>query len=389
MQRRNFIQISSAGIISFLFGKFNLPAFAQAAQAQNNKKILVMIELKGGNDGLNTVIPFSDDNYYKLRPGIGINRDSVLKLSDSLGLNPAMTSMMKIWQQKDLAIILGVGYPEPNRSHFRSIEIWETASNSQETLQDGWIARSFEKISKVKKQIDGIIIGQGDEGPLSGVKMNNLVMTDPQQFIKDAKKFKAMIAQTDNDALEHVLKVESEIYKSADIIEKQLKLKKENLAKFPETNIGKQFRSASEIILDDIPVSVIKLEHGSFDTHTNQRAKQDKLLKDFSDALLAFKESMVKANMWNNVLVITYSEFGRRAAQNGSGGTDHGTAAPHFITGGKVKGGFYGKQPELDDLVQGDLKFKVDYRNIYSSIAKNWWGSSVDFLVKYPPIDFL
>ncbi|RYZ67499.1 MAG: DUF1501 domain-containing protein, partial [Proteobacteria bacterium] len=159
---------------------------------------------------------------------------------------------------------------------------------------------------------------------------------------------------------------EESLYKSADVIEKQLKLKKENSAKFPETNIGKQFKSASDIILDDIPVSVIKLEHGSFDTHTNQRAKQDKLLKDFSDALLAFKESMVKANMWNNVLVITYSEFGRRAAQNGSGGTDHGTAAPHFITGGKVKGGFYGKQPELDDLVQGDLKFKVDYRNIYS-----------------------
>lgn len=383
MQRRSFLKLSSMVLIGLSFGKFNLPALAQ-----DSDKILILVEFKGGNDGLNTVIPFSDDNYYKLRPGISINRDSVLRLSDSLGLNPAMDNLMKIWNEKDLAIVLGVGYPDPNRSHFRSIEIWETASNSQEVLQDGWISRVFDQSSKIKKQIDGVIIGQGDEGPLSGSKMNNLVMTDPEQFIKDAKRFKSIISNTDNLSLKHILRVESEIYKSVDVIEKKLKAKKETNIKFPQTNIGKQFQSASNIIANDIPLSVIKLEHGSFDTHTNQRNNQDRLLKDFSDALYAFKQSMISLNMWNKVIVATYSEFGRRAAQNGSGGTDHGTAAPHFITGGQIKGGFYGSQPSLDDLSNGDLKFKIDYRSIYSSIVKNWWGSSVDFLVKYPTIDF-
>lgn len=385
MQRRDFLKISSAGILSLCFGKFSLPV--QAATDSNN--ILVLVELKGGNDGLNTVIPFTDDNYYKLRPNIGISRDSVLKLSESLGLNPAMNSLMDIWKDKEMAVVLGVGYPDPNRSHFRSIEIWETGSDSQEVLQDGWISRAFTSTNINKKDIDSIIIGQGDEGPLSGIKMNNLVMTNPEQFVKDAKRFKSIIAKTDNSSLEHVLKVESEIYKSSDIIEKSLKNKKENGVSFPQTNIGKQFKSASDVIIDNIPVAVIKLEHGSFDTHTNQRANQDRLLKDLSDALAAFRTSMKKSGMWNNILVVTYSEFGRRAAQNGSNGTDHGTAAPHFVLGGKVKGGFYGKQPSLDDLTQGDLKYSVDYRSMYSSIVKNWWNTSVDFLVKYPPISFI
>ncbi len=384
MQRRSFLKLGGVSLFGLSFGKLNLPAFAQ-----DNNKILVLVEFKGGNDGLNTVIPFSDTNYYKLRPSIAVNQDSVLRLSDSLGLNPAMNNLMKIWDEKDLGIVLGVGYPEPNRSHFRSIEIWETASNSTEILQDGWISRVFDKSNKLKKDIDGIIIGQGDEGPLSGLKMNNLVMTSPEQFLKDSKRFKSVINETENNSLEHVLRVQSEIYKSASIIEKQLKNKLENNVTFPQTNIGKQFQYVANIINDNIPVSVIKLEHGSFDTHTNQRANQDKLLKDFSDSLYSFKQSMIKANKWNNVLVVTYSEFGRRASQNGSNGTDHGTAAPHFITGGQVKGGFYGSQPDLSDLNNGDLKFKVDYRSIYSSITKKWWSNSVDFLVKYPTIDFL
>ncbi|MBC7474315.1 MAG: DUF1501 domain-containing protein [Candidatus Sericytochromatia bacterium] len=153
--------------------------------------------------------------------------------------------------------------------------------------------------------------------------------------------------------------------------------------------MGKQFESASRIIASEIPVNVIKLEHGSFDTHSNQRNTQDRLLKDLSESIASFRSSMIDIGRWNDVLIMTYSEFGRRVGQNGSNGTDHGTAAPHFVTGGKVRGGLYGKQPDLNDLDYGDLKFHVDYRSMYSTVAKNWWNTSTDFLVKYPTINFL
>lgn len=383
MKRRQFLKIGATGLLSLGFGRFNFPVYA------SNNNILILVELKGGNDGLNTVIPFTDENYYKLRPNLSINSDSVLRLSDNLGLNPIMNNLIKLWQEKELAIILGVGYPEPNRSHFRSIEIWETASNSQEFLYDGWISRVFSQSKKIRKEIDGIILGQSDEGSLSGINMNNLIMSSPEQFLKDSKNFKSRMTKTDNPSLEHVLKVEGEIFKSSNIIEKKLKSKKYNNSNFPKTNIGKQFNTASDIIIDNIPVSVIKIEHGSFDTHINQRATQDKLLNELSDAIYSFRESMKENGYWNNIIVMTYSEFGRRVSENGSNGTDHGTSAPHFVMGGKVRGGFYGKQPHLDDLTQGDLKHFIDYRSIYSSIVKNWWNTSVDFLVKYPTIDFI
>lgn len=384
MQRREFLKISSSSFMSLFMTKFSLPLYAQEI---NN--ILILVELKGGNDGLNTIIPYNNQIYYDLRPNISINKDSVLRLSNELGFNPVMSNLMKIWKDKELAIIQGLGYPKPNRSHFRSIEIWETASNSQELLQDGWIARAFSKSKNIKKEIAGIIIGQGDEGPLSGTNMNNLVMNTPEQFLKDAKNFKSVIANTNNPSLSHILKVESEIYKSSYIIEEGFKNKIKHSIDFPNTIIAKQFKIAADIIINNIPVSVIKLEHGSFDTHTNQRANQDRLLRELSDALYYFRENMKSFYKWNNVIIMTYSEFGRRVSENASRGTDHGAATPHFVLGGKVKGGFYGKNPDLDNLEDGDLKFSIDYRSMYSTISKKWWNISPDFLLKYPPIDFI
>ncbi len=386
MERRNFLKFSTVSIFGLLTAKINLPAFANGI---SKNRILVLVELKGGNDGLNTVIPYSDDNYYKLRPQIAIPKTDILRISDDLGLNPSMSSLKKLWDYNELGIVLGVGYPNPNRSHFRSIEIWETASDSQEVLHDGWISRSFSKSNLLRKQIDGIVMGQGDEGPLSGGNMNNLVMNNPEQFIKDAKKFKSMASKTDNQALEHILRVETELYNSTDIIEKKLASMPNMKSSFQQTNIGKQFESAARIIASEIPVNVIKLEHGSFDTHSNQRNTQDRLLKDLSESIASFRSAMIDIGRWNDVLIMTYSEFGRRVGQNGSNGTDHGTAAPHFVTGGKVRGGFYGKQPDLNDLDHGDLKFHVDYRSMYSTVAKNWWNTSTDFLVKYPTLNFL
>jgi uncharacterized protein (DUF1501 family) len=386
MERRSFLKIAGLGSISL----FSPNILALPALGATSNRTLIIIELKGGNDGLNTVIPYTDKNYYSLRPDISVSADSVLRLSDNTGLNPALEPLMKIWQDKQLAIVSGVGYPQPNRSHFRSIEIWETASDSEEVLNNGWLSRLFSAAKNMPKHdIDGIIIGQGNEGPLSGINMRNLVMENPEKFVQQALKIKKLAETSSNKSLAHILQVESNLSQFAGLIEKDLAQAPPLKTVFPETNIGKQFATAAKLIAGKIPMSVIKLTHGSFDTHSNQRNQQDRLLKELATSLSAFRAAMVETGRWNDTLLLTYSEFGRRAGQNGSKGTDHGTAAPHFILGGKVKGGLYGRQPALDDLVEGDLKFFVDYRSLYSTVVKSWWNTAADFLVKYPTINCL
>lgn len=384
MERRDFIKFSGLSFLS-LYSKDFFINKAFSEEKKNN--YLILIELKGGNDGLNTVIPYSNETYYKLRPEISIPRDNLIKISENLALNPSMQELYKIWEKKELAIITGVGYPNPNRSHFRSIEIWETASDSNKILNDGWISRVFQKI-KDKNKIDGLILGGKDFGALSGKNMKNLIIENTDQFMKQAGKIKKISQKTSNKSLAHILKVENEVYSSYEILDEYLEYVPEVKTVFPKTNIGNQALTAFKMISAKLPVSIIKLELGSFDTHINQRGNQDRLLKELSDAIEILKKSLVELNMWNNTTIMTYSEFGRRVAQNGSRGTDHGTASVHFVLGGKIKGGIYGTYPSLDDLIQGDLKYNIDYRSIYSSISKNLWNVSPDFLVKYPTIDF-
>lgn len=384
MQRREFLKL--LGLSSSLLlsnSLLTLPIFAK-----NSNKTLILIELRGGNDALNTVVPFTSEYYYDLRPTLSIPRNKVLKLSNNLGLNPNMEGLMKIWEQGNLAIINGVGYSKPNRSHFRSIEIWETASDSDEYLYDGWLAEVFKKSKELQThQISSIITAQGDEGPLRGSEMKNLFIENIEQFIKQAKSLKKLSSTTNNKALEHILNVEAEVFEASKEIEKKLTEKYKFNTQFPKTSLGKQFTIASNLISTDLAIPVMKLSLTGFDTHVNQRETHDKLLKELSEGLYSFYLAMKEINKWQEVLIVTYSEFGRRVAQNGNKGTDHGTASSHFVLGGSVKGSFYGKYPDLDDLVEGDLKYNVDYRSIYSTINKKWFNSN--FLANYEKLNFI
>ncbi|MFN8674175.1 MAG: DUF1501 domain-containing protein [Candidatus Sericytochromatia bacterium] len=384
MKRRDFIKLTSLSILPIFNNNKLYNLISNTTLNKNN--YLILIELKGGNDGINTVIPYNDNSYYNLRPDISINRDKILKISEELGFNPNMESIYELWKTKELAIICGVGYPNPNRSHFRSIEIWETASNSQTVLDDGWIAQAFKKY-KERKKIDGLVLGGSDFGSLIGKNMKNLIIENTEQFIKEARKVKKVPIKTNNEALKHILQVENQIYDSYEILEEYLDYVPEIKTSFPQSNLGNQSLTAFKIISSKVPVSVIKLELTGFDTHINQLNNHGKLLKDLSDSILALKKALSEVNMWNNTTIMTYSEFGRRAYQNGNNGTDHGTASVHFITGGQIKGGVYGKYPSLDDLLQGDLKYNIDYRSLYSTISKKLWNISPDFLVKYPTLD--
>ena len=388
MKRREFLKIAAG---AFLW-QLNPWLSSSAAAAENpSKRILVLIELKGGNDGLNTLVPYSDQRYYQLRSDLAVKRDVVLPLSENLGLNPRLEALMDAWKQKELAVVAGVGYPQPNRSHFRSIEIWETGSSSNQYLQTGWLARILPQIPTPERTIaDGVAIG-GDAGPLAGGDLRLAVMRNFEQFFRQARRIQQVKAGSRNPALKHLLEVQNDVYRSARALDEKMKAQRKPNWTFPKTPIGRNLQTAARLIAADTAIAVVKVSHGGFDTHANQRNLHDRLLQQLADAMMAFRHAMQQAGRWDQVLVMTYSEFGRRPAGNGSRGTDHGTAAPHIILGGKVRGGLYGQQPSLQDLENDDLKFSVDYRSLYTTIERKWWGLKTDFLDggPYPTLGFL
>jgi uncharacterized protein (DUF1501 family) len=334
-------------------------------------KLLILIELKGANDGLNTVIPFANPLYAQLRPRLAIARDQVLQLSEHEGLHPSLQPLMPLWQNKELAIVQGLGYPNANLSHFRSIEIWDTASKSDEYLDAGWLARVFAETPAPRQfAADGVVVGSNDMGPLSGLSVRTIALADTAQFLRNAK-----LAQpgTDNRnaALKHILSVENEIVHAANKLNANRIFKTE----FPRNAFGNQIRTAAQLVASNAGMATIRLTLSGFDTHAGQLAAQANLLKDLAEGISSLKAALTELNRWDSTLVMTYAEFGRRPKENQSGGTDHGTANAHFVTGGKVVGGIYGQAPQLDRLDgNGNLPFAVDFRSMYATVIDKWWG---------------
>ena len=386
MQRRDFLKLT--GLTPLLLA---VPEVYAQVAAVHWERVLVLVELRGGNDGLNTVVPYQDEQYYRLRPQLAVPRQSVVQLSEQLGFNPALEPLMPVWHAGELAIVLGVGYPNPNRSHFRSIEIWDTASNSDEVLQEGWVARLFARQKPPTSfAADGIVLGL-DPGPLSGPNLRTITMRQPQQFLEHASQVQPTAARPSNRALAHILAVQNELAHAATLLQDKLAGGPEPDSAFPSTPLGRQLQAVARLLMSRTPVAVLKVSHGSFDTHSNQRNTHDRLLRELAEALVAFRQAMQTANLWQHVAVMTYAEFGRRAAENGSAGTDHGTAAPHFMLGGRVRGGLYGQQPSLTNLADGDVHHAVDYRSLYVTVARRWWGITGDFLQgrNFPVLDCL
>lgn len=383
MQRSHFLKLGLLAGVGCCLELYLPGLWAAPGQRQ-----LVLLELSGGNDGLNTVVPFADPSYYQLRPQLALERNQLLQLTPSLGLHPALKALWPLWQRQQLAIVLGVGYPQPNRSHFRSIEIWETASDSQSYLQQGWLGRLLPQLQLSGSSADGVVLGKADAGPLEGSRF--VVVNNPQDFVRQAQRLKAAQQLTRNQALQHILNVEQQILAAAQDFQLQGQQAPRG-ATFPATALGRQLATVAALVQQGVRVPVFKLAHGSFDTHSRQRPQHERLLRELAEALAAFQQALQSTGHWQQVLLMTYSEFGRRAAENASGGTDHGTAAPQLIVGGAVKGGLYGQQPGLQALVNQDLGFTVDYRSLYTTLARKWWGSSARFLAAgdFPSLGFL
>ncbi len=357
--RRGLLKVSALGSLSFA-----LPAQAAAARG----RVVVLLELSGGNDGLNTVVPYRDAAYQRARPRLAIPVDQVLRLNEHLGLAPSLEPLMSAWQEKDLAVALGVGYPRPNRSHFRGIEIWNQGSLRP---GPGWVGQ----VLKPEAAVDALVLG-GDAGPVDVPELATILLQRPREFLQQAEQVGEGEGAASNPALAHILKTQRRIHRASEAIRKAVMRAPRPQGDFGKSPIGRQLQQAARVLNTDLPVKVIKLKHGGFDTHANQQGKHARLLQQLGQGLAGFRASLKASGQWDRVLLMTYGEFGRRVGQNASGGTDHGTAAPHFLMGGRVKGGLYGAQPSLTDLQGGDLKHSLDFRRLYATAAR-FWGADL------------
>jgi uncharacterized protein (DUF1501 family) len=387
IKRKEFLQIGSLATASFMLPKF-LKAFERPMMVPPGNKVIVVIQFSGGNDGLNTVIPVQNDIYYRARPRLGILKDKALPLTGDAGLNPALEAFKGLYDNGDLAILNSVGYPNPDRSHFRSMDIWHSASNSNEYANTGWIGRYLD--AQCPPVPDGTFRrGKGCDKPTQAVEIddilslalkgeinNGLAFKDPRKLysISNEKYFKDINAdhRAGDETADYLYKTMSETLSSADYIFQQSKLHPTAEA-YPGTTLGKDLKIIASLILSDINTRVYYVSLGSFDTHVNQENQQKRLFTELNDAVKAFTTDLKKNNRFEDVLMMTFSEFGRRVTQNASGGTDHGTANNmFFISGGLKEKGLLNAMPDLSDLNDGDLKHKVDFKDVYATVLNKW-----------------
>lgn len=380
MDRREFLGTVGAATLAAL-----APRLALAAESYRN--LLVLVELKGGNDGLNTVVPYADRDYYALRPRLAIPSDQVLRLDQASGLHPALAPLVPVWEARELALVQSVGYPNANLSHFRSIEIWDTASKSNQYLSDGWLARAFARAPAPQSfAADAVVVGGAELGPFAG-GARTIALTNPDQFLRQAR-LAAPGGRSANPALNHILKVERDIAQAASRLNTGHAFRTD----FPRSGFGNAVRTAAQVIAAPAGVAALKLSLNGFDTHSNQPGVHERLLKDLAEGLVALRSALLELNRWNSTMVMTYAEFGRRPRENQSGGTDHGTANVQFVVGGRVKGGLYGLPPALGRLDgNGNLPFAVDFRDLYATVLERWWGVDAGAALggRFQPVDLL
>jgi uncharacterized protein (DUF1501 family) len=362
--RRRFLRLAAA--LPFC----GTAAFARAALASGTRRLLVLVELKGGNDGLNTVVPFDDPLYARLRPRLAIPREQVVQLTERTGLHPSLALLEPLWDARELAIVQGIGYPQPNLSHFRSIEIWDTGSASDAYLDSGWLARAFARSpSPPDFAADGVVVGAGGMGPLAGPGVRALALASPEQFLRNARLARGE-GESRNPALAHILRVERDIVLSA----QRLHAGRSFAEGFPAGPFGTAIGSAAQLAANEAGIAVVRISLNGFDTHANQPPVQANLLRQLAEGLLALRSALREIGRWDSTVVATYAEFGRRPRENQSNGTDHGTASAHLVLGGKVRGGLHGAPPQLDRLDgNGNLPFAVDFRAYYATFLRRWW----------------
>lgn len=370
MNRKNFIQLSASLTGGFLL----LPKFLTAKGLwkanldETNDSVLVFIQLNGGNDGLNTFIPFDNPLYYENRPQIGIVKDQIVQPNNGMGFHPALKDFGKIAEEGNLTVIQNVGYPNPNRSHFRSQEIWQTASESNQYLDFGWLGR-FLDIQCNDDSLSSVNVGSVDNLALKSKIATSVTVRD---ISKTGKKGNAdhELKLSDNPQLDFVRKLEHSSIEGMKEINKALNRAKTFNEPYAKNELSRSLESISKLLKGDLGSRVYYTSLNGFDTHNNQLVQHQRQLKIVNDALYSFYSDLKSNQLLNRVTIVLFSEFGRRVKENGSG-TDHGAAGPMFIIGGNNKGKVIGKNPDLSILNRGDIIYEIDFRSVYATLLKD------------------
>lgn len=386
MKRRDFIKTAGLASASFMVPQF-LQAMTKAPFEGKRNRRLVVIQLSGGNDGLNTVVPYTNDLYYKARPVIGLKKESILRLDDECGLHPALIGFKSLYDQGQIAIINAVGYPNPNRSHFRSMDIWQSASSSEEYLTHGWLGRYLDALKASPST--AVELDDSLSLALKGESIKGLAMRDAKNLhnLAHSKSVEFHLGHSydhDHPAAAYLYKTLIETTSSVDAIYEKSKVFR-SPSIYPQQPLGKNMKTIAELIIGGSPTSVYYVSLGGFDTHVSQPGAQQRLFTQLSQSLEAFTKDLRDNDMMEDTLVLIFSEFGRRVAENSGRGTDHGTANAVFLLGGNLKKpGRYNAMPDLSDLDNGDLKFKIDFRDIYATILEKWLDTRAESVLGGP-----
>lgn len=409
--RRSFLKgsASSAALVALSQSvpQFLLNASARAAQTAG-ETILVVVQLSGGNDGLNTVIPYADDVYRRSRPLLGIATAQVKKIDQYVGLHPAMSAFSKLLEEGRLGIVQGAGYPVPDRSHFSSMDIWQTARRDVTTAADafratGWIGRYLDGNAGAGADVPAMHLPSGAARlplALSGQSPHATSVQSLEAFkledggdprIRQSIQ-KAVAAKRDgSDELVQFLHASTRaaIESSREVQEAVQRYQTD--VKYPDSSLARRLKTVAQLIDAGLRTRVYYLDLDGFDTHSSQAAAHAGLLGQLSDAVAAFMHDLKQHSHEQRVLLMTFSEFGRRVHENASGGTDHGTAAPMFIAGGKVKAGLLTPHPDMTTLDEGDLRFTTDFRGVYASVLEQWLGVPSEMLLggRFSPVKLL
>ncbi|HTB79781.1 MAG TPA: DUF1501 domain-containing protein [Opitutaceae bacterium] len=386
--RREFFSLTSRGIGLLAFSQFAPSFLVQSTLAatpapEKDRTILVLVQLAGGNDGLNTLIPYEDANYYRLRPTLGIAKDQVLKINNSpLGLHPSMGAMSGLLNDGKLAVVQNVGYPNPNRSHFRSTEIWETASETNQYLSTGWIGRFMDNACNGTPTADAdpcaVHITNGVPQSFMAEHDHNTFGLSPygngrrsRENLQLLEKLVNHPGAAENDSASFLKHTMMDALVTEKHVQKVLGSYRPAAA-YPTTPFAASLRNVSALIAAGLSTRIYFVSLTGFDTHANQLNTQANLLRTLSDGLAAFQKDLEAHKLDQQVLTMTFSEFGRRASENGNKGTDHGTAAPLFVMGSQLKAGLHGTAPSLDLPKNQDITFSTDFRQVYATMLDRW-----------------
>ena len=381
INRRKFL-IASAGVgaAGLLSGTVAVtwPELRRAAMDRplaEGSGVLVVVTLYGGNDGINTVIPYGDNAYHDARPELAYAPSDVLHLDDQLGLNPACKGLARLWQDQRLAVVRGVSYPQPDHSHFRSMDIWQTASPA-EPVPTGWIGRWLDATGD--DPLRAVNIGAVLPPMAVGEKRTAAALSTGASTTASGQLAATMTALGADDPHDTpAMAAVCAAYRATASTEKTFSSvdARSGAAADNRNALATQLDTVAKCVKAGVPTRVYMVQLGGFDTHADERGTQQRLLQTLDDALASFLRQMATDKYGKNVVVLAYSEFGRRVRANASQGTDHGTAGPVFVAGQPVKGGFYGDEPSLTDLDDGDLKATGDFRDVYHTLLSHTIGT--------------